>query len=191
MKNFKVLAGFFILTVPAVLGLVQPTAVSLPVFFKMVLVMVALFFLFPPIHEYGHFTTAKYYARRNGYSVKLEVCYKCTKCDNWAVYSEDEISSILQAGVKAVLLSAMYFAVLSALSGQGLVTLEFFVLAVVSVWSNCTIDGIRDTDYYYLKYPEKLVSEHVKTSKMKEIFSTVYVILLFIVLNILILKHLI
>lgn len=190
MKNYKFLVCSFIFVVPAVLALVQPAAVPLDGFIKAVLVIAVLPALFTPVHEFGHFITADYYARKNGYDVKLEMCYKCTKCSNWAVYKEEELVFILQAGVQAVLLSAMYFVILSALSGQGLVTLEFFILAMVSVESNCTVGDTRDTDYYYLKYPDRLASELVNPSTAKKIFQAAYVVLLFVVLNILILNHL-
>lgn len=189
MKNYKFVVCFLVFVVPAVLALVQPTSVPLAGFIKAVLVMVVLPALFTPVHEFGHFIIADYYARKNGYDVKLEMCYKCTKCNNWEVYREEELVFILQAGVQAVLLFAMYFVILSALSGQGLVTLEFFALAMVSVESNCTVGDTRDTDYYYLKYPDRLASEVVNPLAAKKIFQTVYVVLLFVVLNILILNH--
>lgn len=189
IKVIKVWAGVFVLVIPAVLALVQPDAVPLTAFYKTAFMIIMLSVMLMPVHEFGHFVVACYYAKRNKYDIKLEVHYRCIKCDNWAAYTKEELIFILQAGVQLVLLFDVYFAVLSALSGQGLVALEFFVHSIVSFEYNCTVDGVRDTDYYYIRYPDKLVSEEVNSSAVKKFFQTVYVILLFVILNILILNH--
>lgn len=178
---------FFV--VPAVLALMQPGAVSLFSFLKTVCEIIVLSALVIPVHEFGHFAVGAYYAKKNKYSVGLEMCYKCTKCDNWAAYREDELIFILQAGVQATLLFDTYFSILAALSGQELVAFAFFVLMLTNVEFNCTVGSERDTDYYYLRYPDKLVSEEVSGYPIKNVVYVVYVVFLFLFLNVLVLSY--
>lgn len=173
----------------SIISLLQPGGVGIKDFCKLIVFLLALLILCTPIHELGHFCLAYYYAKKKGYDVRLNVSYRSTDCSDWTVYSEKELIAILESGVRATLMFCMHFAILATFCSNSLLSLAFSLYAIIEVEFNCTIDSGKDTDYYYLKYPNRLSSENLKPACYRNLLFVLYAILLFAAMNAFILNH--
>lgn len=135
----SILIGVLLSLIVAFVFLSNSESPAFPYQVNLIIFSYALYEILKPLHELGHYYTAKKYAEKQSYAVNFCMRFGEISCSNWKVYTDEECKDILLSGSALKILCCMLIAFLLFIKESFLFPIPLYTAAFEYISNMTTV----------------------------------------------------